>query len=68
MFVRSVNNDKAISDFIFFGIGNFDEPFTAHWLYEYEKFRTNYVIPFTITTGSGRSKGIYTIVLKPKKH
>ena len=60
-----INSDKSISDFIFFGIGNFEEPFTASWLFEYGEFKANYMIPFNITTGSGRSKGIYTIVLKP---
>ncbi len=65
---KIINDDKVISDFIFFGIGNFEEPFTAYWLYEYGKFKPNYIIPFTITTGSGRSKGVYTIVLKPKNH
>ena len=62
-----INADKAISDFIFFGIGNFEEPFTAFWLFEHGEFRANYIIPFKVTTGSGRSKGIYTVVLKPKK-
>jgi len=61
-----INSNRQISDFIFFGIGNFDEPFTARWLFEYGEFRANYVIPFTVTTGSGRSKGVYTLVLKPK--
>lgn len=60
-----INSDKSISDFIFFGIGNFEEPFTAQWLYEYGVFRKNDIIPFTVTTGSGRSKGVYTLVLKP---
>jgi len=61
-----INTNKQISDFIFFGIGNFEEPFTAHWLYVHGEFKANYLIPFSVTTGSGRSKGIYTIVLKPK--
>lgn len=63
---KIINTDKNISDFIFFGIGNFEEPFTAYWLFEHGEFKANYLIPFTITTGSGRSKGVYTIVLKPK--
>jgi hypothetical protein len=63
---KIINTNKTISDFIFFGIGNFDEPFTAHWLYEHAKLKPNYIIPFIVTTGSGRSKGDYTIVLKPK--
>ena len=58
--------DKKLQDFIFFGIGNFKEPFTAYWLYEKGEFKQNYIIPFSVTTGSGRSKGDYTIVLKPK--
>jgi len=63
---KIINTNKNNSDFIFFGIGNFEEPFTAHWLYEHGEFKANYVIPFTVTTGSGRSKGVYTVVLKPK--
>ncbi len=62
-----INNNRQISDFIFFGIGNFEEPFTAHWLFEHGEFKANYIIPFTVTTGSGRSKGVYTLVLKPKR-
>jgi len=63
---KIINTEKRISDFIFFGIGNFEEPFTAHWLFEHGEFKANYVIPFTVTTGSGRSKGVYTVVLKPR--
>jgi hypothetical protein len=63
---KIINTNKSISDFIFFGIGSFEEPFTAYWLFEYGELKTNYVIPFTVTTGSGRSKGVYTLVLKPK--
>jgi len=58
--------DSYISDLIFKGIGNFEEPFTAHWLLENNEIKKNYHIPFNVTTGSGRSKNIYTIVLKPK--
>lgn len=58
-------SDNYLSDFIFKGIGNFEEPFTAHWLFENNELKKNYEIPFQITTGSSRSKGIFTIVLKP---
>lgn len=58
--------NKFISDFIFKGIGNFDEPYTAHWILENDELKENYYIPFTITTGNGRSKNNYTVVLKPK--
>lgn len=58
-------NNSCLSDFIFKGIGNFEEPYTAKYLYENGELKKNYHIPFKITTGSGRSKGDYTIVLKP---
>jgi len=62
---RIINTDTRISDFIFYGIGNFEEPYTATWLFVHNALEKNYIIPFNITTGSGRSKGVYTIVLKP---
>lgn len=60
-----IESNTFLSEFIFKGIGNFEEPFTAHWLFENNELKKNYEIPFQITTGSGRSKGIFTIVLKP---
>lgn len=59
-------DSKKISDFIFKGIGNFEEPYTAHYIIENDEIKENYYIPFIITTGSGRSKGIFTIVFKPQ--
>lgn len=58
-------NNKKISDIIFFGVGNFEEPFTARWLYSQGILSKNKIPKFVITTGSGRSKGEFTIVLKP---
>lgn len=63
---KIIKETSIVSDFVFFGIGNFSEPFTARWIYKHGKFEINRVIPFNVTTGSGRSKGIYTIVIKPK--
>jgi len=57
-------NSKKISDLIFKGIGNFDEPYTAHYIIENDEIKENYNIPFLVTTGSGRSKGIFTVVFK----
>ena len=59
-------NSKKISDIIFKGIGNFDEPYTAHYIIENDEIKENYNIPFLVTTGSGRSKGIFTVVFKPQ--
>jgi len=63
---RQIKESKELSEFIFMGIGNFEEPFTAPWLYESGVFRKNSILPFSLTTGSGRSKGIFSIVVKPK--
>jgi hypothetical protein len=64
---KQVLESIEISDLVFKGIGNFEEPFTAHWIIENDEIKENYYVPFSVTTGSGRSKGIFTIVLKPKK-
>jgi hypothetical protein len=63
---KTIIQDKVVSDLIFKGIGNFDEPYTANWILENDELKENYYIPFSITTGSGRSKNIFTVVLKPK--
>lgn len=58
-------NDK-ISKFVFQGIGNFEEPYTAHWFYEKGEMKKAGPIPYVVTTGSGRTHGDFTIVVKPK--
>ncbi len=63
---KKVKESPYISKLLFMGIENFEEPFTAPWLYEGEVFRKNSVMPFSVTTGSGRSRGSFSIVLKPK--
>jgi len=61
-----IDNDAKISDFIFKGIGAFSNPFYALYIYKEEKmFINNIPIKYSITTGSGRSKGDYTVVIKP---
>lgn len=62
---KTINENKLISDFVFQGLGNFEEPFTATWFFELNKLRKASIIPFAITTGSGRSHGDFTIVVKP---
>ena len=64
---KIISNSKMLSDMIFKGINHFKDPFFANWIYCGVSIKKNVQIPFSITTGSGRSKGIYTIVLKPKK-
>ena len=61
-----INENSDVSKFIFQGIGNFEEPFTVHYLYENNELKDSCFIPFKPTTGSGRSRGDFTIVIKPK--
>ena len=49
----------------FQGIGLYPEPYPAHFLFEKNDFRLYVPYDFNVTTGSGRSKGDFTIVLKP---
>lgn len=63
---KQIKNNPLISDFIFKGIGNFEEPYTANWILEGGKLNKITTIPFVITTGSGRHRGDYTLVVKPK--
>jgi len=60
-----IDDNKKISEFVFQGIGNFEEPYTAYWLYEHGSLKNAGRIPFVVTTGSGRSKGDFTVVIKP---
>ena len=61
---KRITSDKKLLDYVFTGKGNFEEPYTAPWLY-HNKLKKNIPTAFKITTGSGRSRGDYTIVIKP---
>ena len=63
---EKITKIERISDFVFKGVGNLDEPYTVTWFYEKGKIKEAGFIPFEITTGSGRSRGDFTIVVKPK--
>jgi hypothetical protein len=62
---RLINSSVDLQQKIFNGIGLYEEPYSAHYFYHGNILSELTTIPFNITTGSGRSKGDYTIVLKP---
>ena len=62
---RMIEDSVDLQKKVFNGIGLYDEPYTALYFYHGDKIIELSTIPFTVTTGSGRSKGDYTIVLKP---
>lgn len=64
---KKINDSIDLQKIIFNGDPIYDEPYTAWYLYSHGKLEKLTYLPFTVTTGSGRSHGDYTIVLKPKK-
>lgn len=62
-----VDNNKEMQEIVFNGYHIYDEPYSASHFYHGGIITELNYIPFTVTTGSGRSKGTFTIVFKPKK-
>lgn len=62
---RMIDESVDLQQKIFNGIGLYEEPYTAFYFYHGNDIKTLTTIPFNVTTGSGRSRGDYTIVLKP---
>lgn len=61
-----IQNDKHLQEIIFNGYYIYEEPYSASYFYKGNNIKRLNYIPFLVTTGSGRSKGEFTIVLKPK--
>lgn len=62
---NAIINNKELANSIFKGKGWFDEPYVANFIYEDSLIRDNFITGFSVTTGSGRSSGKYTIIIKP---
>lgn len=62
---KLVDNSEEIQKKVFNGISLYEEPYPAHYFYHKDGIKKLSTIPFYVTTGSGRSHGDYTIVLKP---
>lgn len=60
-----VDTNLNIQEKIFNGKSIFEEPYCATYTFINNKFKRAEIYPYTVTTGSGRSKGNYTIVFKP---
>ena len=64
---NEINQNKILYEKIFVGKHWFEAPYHANFLYESGKLKKNKVTDFSITTGSGRSKGKYSIEVTPSK-
>lgn len=62
-----IDSSVQLKQKVFNGYPLYEEPYTAWFLFSKGKLKVLREIPFVVTTGSGRSHGDYTIVLKPKK-
>ena len=62
---QMIETSSDLQSKIFNGVGLYEEPYTAFYFYHGDKIQTLQTVPFLVTTGSGRSRGDYTIVLKP---
>lgn len=61
-----IRSNSRVARMIFMGDGLYDEPYNAKFLFSKGKIKTNEAPEsFSITTGSGRHKGKFTIVVKP---
>lgn len=60
-----INNDTAVSDAIFRGKGVFPSPYFANFNYYAGRLTAFKPPAYYVSTGSGRSKGVYTIIFKP---
>ena len=62
---KMIKDDEKIFDLIFKG-KYAQDPYCANWIYDLNGFKKiNTAADFKVTTGSGRSKGTYTLVIKP---
>lgn len=62
----TIRNNQDIQDKIFLGKGLFEDPYYAPFIFSEGKLKSNTIpMSFTITTGSGRHKGKFTIIVKP---
>lgn len=62
---NNIDNSTQLQNFVFQGIGAFEEPYTAHYFYQDGVLSRDCYIPYYVDTGSGRHKGDFTVVIKP---
>lgn len=66
MVKTTITENEKLMKSIFTGEGWFENPYYAKYIYRDGNLVHNEITDFSITTGSGRSKGKYSIEIKPK--
>lgn len=62
---EKIDSTPSLQKIIFNGIGIYEEPYSAMFFMQNNELKPLKYIPFAVTTGSGRSHGDYSLVLKP---
>ena len=65
---QNIDNSPMLQAIIFNGKDIYDEPYSAYYFMQNNQVRVLGYIPYNVTTGSGGSRGDYSIVLKPKNN
>ena len=63
---NSIDGSPRLQSIIFNGKDIYDEPYSAFFFMQNNLISSLKYIPYAVTTGSGRSHGQYSIVLKPR--
>lgn len=64
---ESIDSSPRLQSIIFNGKDIYDEPYSAYYFMQSNHIESLKYMPYSVTTGSGRSHGDYSIVLKPRK-
>lgn len=62
----TIDGSLRLQSIIFNGKDIYDEPYSAFFFMQNNTIKTLGYIPYAVTTGSGRSHGDYSLVLKPR--
>ena len=62
---EKIDTNSYIKGVVFRGDSIFEEPYNAPLIFSHGQLMENVISEYSVTTGSGRHKGTYTIVIKP---
>lgn len=62
---ETIDNNNKLKLSLFTGKDVYEDPYYASFITKYGNLTDSLLYDFSITTGSGRTKGNYTIILKP---
>ena len=63
---ETIENHPELKAKLFTGKGWFDDPFCINFIFKEGKLTSDIYTDYTVSNGSGRSKGNYSIILKPQ--